>query len=149
MFKKTKKETPPSNSIVSGMSFTGDLEIAGDIRIDGTVIGSVKSTGKIIIGEEGKVKGDLGCEMADVAGVVEGTFVSEDLIILRDSAEVRGDIYAEYIECSEGAVINGNMNIGKEWKKELENEQEENSNSQNWETEEGGIYGEHIPEYTD
>jgi len=131
MFKINKqKSKPETNSIMIGMSFNGDLEIDGDIRIDGSVTGAVRANGKIVIGESGKVEGDLGCENASVSGIIEGTLVIEDLLVLKNSARVHGDIYSERIECEEGAEINGTLNIGMSWKNEIENEQKESIQSE-------------------
>ena len=37
----------------------GDIVSEGDLRIDGTLEGSIKTKGKIVVGKEGIIKGDV------------------------------------------------------------------------------------------
>ena len=58
----------------------GDIVSEGDLRIDGTLEGSIKTKGKIVVGKEGIIKGDVSCTNADVEGKIDGNlFVSENL----------------------------------------------------------------------
>ena len=52
-------ESPARNLIGNGTTIKGDIESNGDIRIDGHLIGSVKSNGKISVGQTGVIEGDL------------------------------------------------------------------------------------------
>jgi cytoskeletal protein CcmA (bactofilin family) len=66
--------------IESSTSIKGDIISEGDFRIDGTLEGSIKTNGKIVIGKEGLVNGGLSCNNADVEGKIKGNlFVSETL----------------------------------------------------------------------
>ena len=49
-----KLTTLSSQSLIKG-----DCSIDGDMRIDGTVEGNIRCTGKIVIGPEGKIHGNL------------------------------------------------------------------------------------------
>ena len=57
-------ETPARNLIGNGTVIKGDIESNGDIRIDGRLIGSLKSNGKVIIGQTGIMEGDITCKQA-------------------------------------------------------------------------------------
>ena len=52
MAKNNGVETPNINLIGAGTVINGDVKSNGDIRIDGTLIGSVNSKGKIVVGRE-------------------------------------------------------------------------------------------------
>jgi cytoskeletal protein CcmA (bactofilin family) len=45
--------------ISAGTVLKGDISSNGDLRIDGTVMGNVKTSSKIIFGSTGVVEGDI------------------------------------------------------------------------------------------
>ena len=65
-------ESQARNLIGNGTTFKGDIESNGDIRIDGKLIGSVKSNGKVSVGPTGFIEGDIICKQAEIAGNVKG-----------------------------------------------------------------------------
>ena len=72
--KKYPEQAQASNRILMGTSIEGDLLSDGDVRIDGKVKGTVKISGKLVVGEHGVVEGEVECKNAAIAGTVEGTF---------------------------------------------------------------------------
>ena len=79
-------ETPARNLIGKGTVIKGDVESSGDIRVDGRLIGSLKSNGKIVVGQTGVVEGDLTCKQADISGVVKGILKCEELTALKSTS---------------------------------------------------------------
>ena len=65
MGRKDKELIPNPSSIHNVLSggtiLTGNLVTGDDIRIDGTIEGNILSKGKIIIGANGVVSGDIEC----------------------------------------------------------------------------------------
>ena len=61
--KKTNKQIIDGNSsqniISQDTTIIGDLSSSGDFRIDGVIEGNIKSTGKIVVGSTGFIKGTL------------------------------------------------------------------------------------------
>ena len=49
------------NTVGNGTVINGDIQSKSDIRIDGTLKGSVKTEGKLVVGSSGVVEGDLVC----------------------------------------------------------------------------------------
>ena len=47
------------NLLGVGTEIKGDIHSNGDIRIDGSLVGNLKTVGKVVIGETGAVKGKL------------------------------------------------------------------------------------------
>ncbi|MBU1369701.1 MAG: polymer-forming cytoskeletal protein, partial [Bacteroidetes bacterium] len=68
---KAAVESATRNLIGNGTLIKGDIESAGDIRIDGTVIGILRSNGKIVVGQSGLVEGEMECQQADISGTVK------------------------------------------------------------------------------
>ena len=72
MGKYNGMETNTINLIGAGTKIKGDINSDGDIRIDGTLNGNLSTKGKVVIGETGKIKGEINCKNSDVSGVIEG-----------------------------------------------------------------------------
>jgi cytoskeletal protein CcmA (bactofilin family) len=95
------------NRLVEGTKVVGDLISESNIRIDGEVQGNVVTTSKVVIGENGYIKGNLTCQEADIEGKIDGKLMIEGLLILREQAKVNGDIYTAKLHVEEGAVFLG------------------------------------------
>ena len=57
--KTSKKMKESINTIGVGTIINGDITSKGDIRVDGTLKGSINTSGKVVLGKEGAVEG--GC----------------------------------------------------------------------------------------
>ena len=60
------------NALTAGSKIVGNITADSDYRIDGLVEGDLQCTGKVVIGEAGKVKGTIGCQNAEIMGLLEG-----------------------------------------------------------------------------
>lgn len=107
---------PPQASaatlISAGTTLKGDISSNGDLRIDGTVIGNVKTSSKIIIGSTGTVQGDITGNQADVTGKVNGNVRATELLQLRGECVVAGNIYAGKLQVEPSATFNGQCHMG-------------------------------------
>lgn len=56
------------NRISGGSEFIGRLNSACDIRIDGFFEGRLTTTGKLVIGENAKLLGEVICKSCDIWG---------------------------------------------------------------------------------
>ena len=109
---KTQFEGPDRlNRIVEGTKIIGDLISESNIRIDGEVLGNITTSSKVVIGENGFLKGNLNCQEADIEGKIEGKLEIEGLLILREQAKVNGDIHTVKLHIEEGAVFVGSCKM--------------------------------------
>ena len=83
MAKVNDTESTTINLISNGTEITGDVRSQGDIRIDGVLIGNLSTTGKVVIGNTGKVKGEVICKNSEVSGEIEGKINVSQLLTLR------------------------------------------------------------------
>jgi cytoskeletal protein CcmA (bactofilin family) len=121
MFKGKSKseffaETSGNNAaslISAGTTLTGDINSNSDLRIDGTLIGNINSTAKVIIGANGVVQGDISGQQADILGKVTGAVKVKELLQLKGSSMIKGNIYAGKLQVEPTATFNGecHMNI--------------------------------------
>ena len=109
------------NIIGKNTTFVGDIISEGDFRIDGTIDGSIKTSGRIIVGKEGVIKGKTTCSNADVEGNISGVLNVENLLTLKSSANIQGDVSMDKLSVEPGAVFNVNC-VMKGGVKDLHNE---------------------------
>ncbi|MCC4212161.1 bactofilin family protein [Leeuwenhoekiella parthenopeia] len=100
------------NRISKGTSITGEIKSEGDFRIDGSLEGKMESTGKVVIGKNGMLKGTLICKEADLEGTVDGTLAIEGLLNLRSSAVVKGEVTTGRLSVEPGADFNATCVMG-------------------------------------
>ncbi|MFZ4058327.1 MAG: bactofilin family protein [Ferruginibacter sp.] len=116
MFNPKTRSTEPSTGsttiIGAGTTITGNIQSLGDIRIDGTLVGNLSSTAKVLVGNEGVIQGNLKAEQADILGKVTGEVRVKDLLQLKEKCIVQGDIYTGKLQVEPSATFNGNCHMG-------------------------------------
>lgn len=100
------------NQLGQGTVIDGEINSDADIRIDGRVRGNVISKGKLVLGANGVIEGDVRSENAYIEGRVNGKVEIADLLILSKSALVNGDIIIKKLVVEEGAKFNGKCTMG-------------------------------------
>ena len=115
---KSKSETTetvvPTGSaslIGSGTSLKGDITSSGDLRIDGTLVGNINCSAKVIIGANGVVEGDVSGITADIMGKVSGTIKVKELLQLKSNCHVDGNIHAAKLQIEPAANFNGQCHM--------------------------------------
>jgi cytoskeletal protein CcmA (bactofilin family) len=119
MFKGQSKseaggEAPAGTStslIGAGTSMKGDITSNGDLRIDGTLVGSIYCTAKVVIGANGVVEGDINGPQADIMGKVIGTIKVKDLLQLKGGSILNGNIQAGKLQIEPAANFNGECHM--------------------------------------
>lgn len=99
------------NLISNGTDITGDIICNGDIRIDGSVTGTLNTKGKIVIGPTGKIKGEVICKNSEISGVIEGKVTVNQLLNLKSSCRILGDISTSKLSIEPGAKFSGNCKM--------------------------------------
>ena len=100
------------NRIVDGTKIIGDILSESNLRIDGEVQGNISTKGKVIIGENGVVNGNLTCQEAVIEGKIDGKLSVEGLLFLRKTAKIAGDIQTARLHMEEGALFLGSCAMG-------------------------------------
>ena len=96
----------------AGTTVKGDISSNSDLRIDGTVIGNIHCSAKVVIGANGVVEGDISGNQADIIGKVSGNIKAKDLLQLRGDSTVTGNLYAEKLQVEPSATFNGQCHMG-------------------------------------
>jgi cytoskeletal protein CcmA (bactofilin family) len=96
------------NTIIGpGASVTGDIRVPGLVRVDGDIDGDLETTGKIIIGEKARIRGNITAKSANVGGFVLGDIRAPDGIRLFSTSVVIGDIVSHRVEIAENVLFHG------------------------------------------
>lgn len=104
--------TNSSNVIGKGTVLEGNIETSGNIRIEGKIIGNLKSKSKVALGNSSMVDGNVSAQNADVEGTVKGRVEIADMLVLKSTAIVHGDISTGKLVVEPGAVFNGTCKMG-------------------------------------
>jgi cytoskeletal protein CcmA (bactofilin family) len=97
----------PENVIARGTRIRGELEGELGFRIDGTIDGTILSEGRITVGTEGEVLGNIRAESVVILGHVEGNIVCEGHLEIGATGRVVGDITMKSIQVHQGGVFAG------------------------------------------
>lgn len=101
-----------SNTIGKGTVLEGNIETYGNIRIEGKVIGNVKSKSKVALGNSSNIQGNIIAQNADIEGEVKGKIEISELLVLKATAIINGDIITGKLVVEPGAVFNGGCKMG-------------------------------------
>jgi cytoskeletal protein CcmA (bactofilin family) len=102
-----------SISIISTDSIIkGDMESEGDIRIDGKLIGNINCKAKIIIGQQGKVEGNLNGNQADILGTINGDIKMTGQLNLMGNSIINGNIHVGKLQMESTVNFNGKCVMG-------------------------------------
>ena len=107
-------EAPARNNLIgNGTTIKGEIIANGDIRIDGTLIGTMKSTGKVVIGQQGVVEGDIICNSTDISGRVRGTIKVEELTTLKATSHTEAELCTKQLLIEVGAIFTGKCEMSQ------------------------------------
>lgn len=94
-----------------GSSFRGDLVVDGFVRIDGDLRGSVRASGKIVVGESARLDASIVAKSAIIGGVVKGdVYVLEQLTVL-EGGVIIGDVFAPRMDADHFVIIHGEVEV--------------------------------------
>jgi len=94
------------NRITEGTSIVGDMISKAGLRIDGSIQGNIKSPSKVVVGENGTIKGTLECENADIEGKFYGKMNISGTLTLKSTALLDGEVVAGKLAIEPGASFN-------------------------------------------
>jgi cytoskeletal protein CcmA (bactofilin family) len=96
------------NTIIgAGSAFVGNIRVSGFVRVDGDIDGNLETTGKIIIGEKARVRGNVTARSAIIGGLVVGDILAPERIQLFSTSTVIGDIVTRRVEIAEQVLFHG------------------------------------------
>ena len=101
------------NRIEKNTVIKGDITSEADFRIDGKLEGNVKTSGKVVIGKDGLIKGKVECVNADIEGSFNGELFVSELLSLKTTAKIEGTVNVSKLAVEPGATFNASCSMGK------------------------------------
>jgi cytoskeletal protein CcmA (bactofilin family) len=102
------------NLLSEGTEIVGDILASNDIRIDGTIRGNIKTSGRVVVGPTAKVEGNIDSPGVDLIGLMQGNIISSGLVSLREKSMFLGNITTAQVAIEAGAIFNGECHIVQE-----------------------------------
>jgi cytoskeletal protein CcmA (bactofilin family) len=100
------------NIINEGTVIKGDIVANGDIRIDGELIGNIGAKGRLVIGPNGKIEGEIDCNNIEVAGYIKGKVIVSEMLTMKASARIFGELVAGKLSVEPGSLFTGTCTMG-------------------------------------
>lgn len=113
---KTNEPQGPSASVSLigvGTNIKGEVKCSGDLRIDGSVDGTVEAEGKVVVGEAGKIYGEVICRNADISGYLKGKIGVRELLAIKATARLEGEIVTQKLSIEPGSKFTGTCHMGE------------------------------------
>lgn len=109
--KETVDYSKNQNKISEGTKIVGDITSKGGFRIEGIVEGNVKTDGRVVVGQSGKIKGTLICDNADFEGEFSGKLDIAGTLTLKSTAKIEGEVLIGKLAVEPGASFNASCNM--------------------------------------
>ncbi|MCJ7772451.1 MAG: polymer-forming cytoskeletal protein, partial [Desulfobacterales bacterium] len=107
-----KKEKVSSVSLLSrGLKIKGDISGNENFKIEGTIKGSVKVSGDVLVEETGAIEAHISGNNIVVKGLVNGNISATGRLEIHTTGIVIGDISARSIDIQEGAKFEGRSHM--------------------------------------
>ena len=95
--------------VAAGTKIMGEVDCDGVLKIEGTVVGTVRATRQVLVAKGGSIEGDVFTREAVVGGRIEGAILADERVEVQASSAVHGDITTQRIVVQEGGEVNGRV----------------------------------------
>lgn len=85
----------------------GSMNTNGLVKIDGSIDGDLICEDDVILGETGKIRGNITCNNAFINGILNGNISCKNTLNIESCGKVRGDISVKKLMISEGGILDG------------------------------------------
>jgi len=98
--------------IGTGMRVEGDVSADGVVKVEGSIVGTIRAARQVLVAKGGLVEGDIFTREAIVGGEVRGGIQATERVELQATSVVHGDITTRRLFVLEGGEINGVLHMG-------------------------------------
>ena len=98
----------------AGTEYQGQLSFKGTVRVDCRFLGDITSDGKLILGKEANLKGTVRVKELVIHGTLNGEAIVTNRTILHQDAKVSGTLSTATLVMEEGALLQGELFMGKD-----------------------------------
>ncbi len=105
--KKPNYERPATVIGKDSVIEMGSLKSKSSVQINGVLQGDAAVDASLVIGQGGKVSGNVKASFILVAGLIEGNVTAIEQIHITKTGVINGDVECGSIVIDDGAVLNG------------------------------------------
>jgi cytoskeletal protein CcmA (bactofilin family) len=113
MFTRESKLARIDTLIGKAARVHGDVEFAGGLHLDGSIVGNVRSDqapgSALSVSQGGSIEGNVEVPNIRLDGTVKGDIHARERVVLGATARVEGNLYYGVIEMTLGAQIIGKL----------------------------------------
>ncbi len=110
---KTKGSGDLNGFLDAKSEIEGELRFEDTFRVDGQLKGKITSSGTLIVGEEGRIDGEIYVGDLFVSGHVQGLVRSTGRVEIAAGARVEADVDTPVLVVEEGAHFSGGCSMGQ------------------------------------
>lgn len=107
----TSPSAHPGGVLSSGVSIDGDVTFRNELLIDGNVKGKINATGALVVGKNGRIRGEVRIKSVIVQGRIEGNVFASERCVLEPGATLHGDVESPRLAVDENAEFLGSAKI--------------------------------------
>ena len=119
--------SPSVDVIEKSTKIIGNIFSKADFRIDGEVEGNITTSGKVVVGANGKISGKLNCSNADISGNISGNIEVNETLSLMSGSYLQGEIVTGKLSVEEGAQVDATISMKSSKKLKALDAQQDNS----------------------
>jgi cytoskeletal protein CcmA (bactofilin family) len=108
-----RAERNEQSFLQNGVRLKGEIEVDGDLRIEGTVEGTLNTRGVLMLGPKASVDGDIRGREVVIHGRLVGTVRADERVHLARGAKVKGDVFCRSLVIDEGVYFEGRSHMGE------------------------------------
>jgi len=98
----------------------GNFIANGDIVIEGTVSGNIRTAKNLRVGQNAKIFANISAANAVIAGEVQGNVKIQESLELTNTSKIFGDVKTKTLNVAAGASLHGKCQAGDEKRTKLE-----------------------------
>ncbi len=98
---------PVETTIGPSTTLQGTLRSDGGVRVNGTFQGNIEVVGSVVVGEGGRVIGDITARNITVGGAIDGNAHAGEQLAILSTGQVIGDIAAMSLDIAPGGIHQG------------------------------------------
>jgi len=101
----------------------GNFVGEGDVTVEGIVVGSVKTSKNLQIGQAAKIKADVEAENITISGEIRGNVICRGKLEMSSSSKIFGNVQTASLSVEAGAILHGKCKMANN--KELDSNTED------------------------
>lgn len=105
------QDIPSTSRLGKSMLLKGELLAEEEVLIEGTLEGTIKSDGLVIVGKSGRVTAEIHAREVIIRGEVTGNVTGMEKVEIIPMGVLNGNIVSQRVVLAEGAIFKGNIDM--------------------------------------